>query len=170
MRTGAIFARGSCRALKWMALFGVVFTLGAGAASAQVTVKLAEEVTEGDVTGITVTAKVAVPEGIAAGEITVTATEASPVAGEFQVEENDVVISQPALVLAYPAGPANDDDPDTDLITKATLTGTITVQAVQGRRRRGGREDLHHLRDYRRRRYYGPGRWGGWGAMSWTTS
>ena len=27
MRTGAIFARGSCRALKWMALFGVVFAL-----------------------------------------------------------------------------------------------------------------------------------------------
>ena len=29
MRTGAIFARGSCRALRWMALFGVVFALGA---------------------------------------------------------------------------------------------------------------------------------------------
>ena len=35
MRTGAIFTRGSCRALKWMALFGVVFALGAGSASAQ---------------------------------------------------------------------------------------------------------------------------------------
>ena len=35
MRTGAIFARGSCRALKWMALFGVVFVLGAGQAFAQ---------------------------------------------------------------------------------------------------------------------------------------
>ncbi len=35
MRTGAIFARGSCRALKWMALFGVVFALGAGQAFAQ---------------------------------------------------------------------------------------------------------------------------------------
>ncbi|MCY4505530.1 MAG: hypothetical protein OXG35_01005, partial [Acidobacteria bacterium] len=35
MRTGAIFARGSCRALKWMALFGVVFALGAGSAAAQ---------------------------------------------------------------------------------------------------------------------------------------
>ena len=35
MRTGAIFARGSCRALKWMALFGVVFMLGAGQAAAQ---------------------------------------------------------------------------------------------------------------------------------------
>ncbi|MCY4574873.1 MAG: fibronectin type III domain-containing protein, partial [Gemmatimonadetes bacterium] len=35
MRTGAIFARGSCRALKWMALLGVVFALGAGSAAAQ---------------------------------------------------------------------------------------------------------------------------------------
>ena len=37
MRTGAIFARGSCRALKWMALLGVVFALGGGEALAQVT-------------------------------------------------------------------------------------------------------------------------------------
>ncbi len=35
MRTGAIFARGSCRALKWLALTGVVFALGAASASAQ---------------------------------------------------------------------------------------------------------------------------------------
>ena len=35
MRTGAIFARGSCRALKWMAILGAVFALGAGSAAAQ---------------------------------------------------------------------------------------------------------------------------------------
>ena len=35
MRIGAIFARGSCRVLKWTALFGVVFALGAGQALAQ---------------------------------------------------------------------------------------------------------------------------------------
>ena len=35
MRTGAIFARGSCRALKWMALVGMVFMLGGGSAAAQ---------------------------------------------------------------------------------------------------------------------------------------
>ena len=40
MRIGAIFARGSCRALKWMALFGVVFALGAGSALAQATYDL----------------------------------------------------------------------------------------------------------------------------------
>ena len=36
MRMGAIFARGSCRALKWMALVGVVLVLGSGLAAAQV--------------------------------------------------------------------------------------------------------------------------------------
>ena len=37
MRTGAIFARGSCRALKWMALLGVISVLGVGSAAAQPT-------------------------------------------------------------------------------------------------------------------------------------
>ena len=37
MRTGAIFARGSCRALKWMALLAVVLAVGAGEALAQTT-------------------------------------------------------------------------------------------------------------------------------------
>ena len=35
MSKGAIFARGSCRALRWMALAGMVFALGAGSAAAQ---------------------------------------------------------------------------------------------------------------------------------------
>ena len=35
MRTGAIFARGSCRALKWMALVGMVLALGSGQVLAQ---------------------------------------------------------------------------------------------------------------------------------------
>ena len=47
MRTGAIFARGSCRALKWLALFGVVFALGVGTASAQITIDVPDEVDEG---------------------------------------------------------------------------------------------------------------------------
>ena len=35
MRTGAIFARGSCRALKWMAVLGVLVALGSSQISAQ---------------------------------------------------------------------------------------------------------------------------------------
>ncbi len=37
MRTGAIFARGSCLALKWIALLGIVFALGVGSSAAQST-------------------------------------------------------------------------------------------------------------------------------------
>ncbi|MCY4574722.1 MAG: fibronectin type III domain-containing protein, partial [Gemmatimonadetes bacterium] len=44
MTTGAIFARGSCRALKWLALFGVVFALAAGQAAAQAPVLKVEGV------------------------------------------------------------------------------------------------------------------------------
>ena len=64
MRTGAIFARGSCRALKWMALAGMVFALGAGTALAQVTIKVAADgtatATVGDVTVSEASARVAV--------------------------------------------------------------------------------------------------------------
>ena len=71
MRTGAIFARGSCRALKWMAVFGVVFALGAGQALAQgpeidirsVTVggRTTNTVPEGQLLTVTVTLDTRVP-------------------------------------------------------------------------------------------------------------
>ena len=67
MRTGAIFARGSCRALKWMALVGMVFALGAVEAAAQTTFTAgrmtiaAEDSTEGGSTTVTVTLRAEVP-------------------------------------------------------------------------------------------------------------
>ena len=65
MRTGAIFARGSCQALKWMALFGVVFALGAGGASAQtVTLQGSKTLAEGGAL-VSVTAVVTVPANTA---------------------------------------------------------------------------------------------------------
>ena len=42
MRTGANFARGSCRALKWMALLGALSVLGSAQAAAQPTIEMAE--------------------------------------------------------------------------------------------------------------------------------
>ncbi len=48
MRTGAIFARGSCRALKWMALLGVVFALGAGPVAAQTVEITSIKLVDGD--------------------------------------------------------------------------------------------------------------------------
>ena len=58
MRTGAIFARGSCRALKWLALFGVVFALGAGSAAAQATFTGAEWTPESNMIKINMSAAV----------------------------------------------------------------------------------------------------------------
>ena len=61
MRTGAIFARGSCRALKWMALFGVVFALVAGQAAAQTPATMSSATYTGDtVSPVTVTMSAAV--------------------------------------------------------------------------------------------------------------
>ena len=54
MRTGANFARGSCRALKWMTLLGLLLTLGVGQAAAQVpTVETATYVADSAVVTIT---------------------------------------------------------------------------------------------------------------------
>ena len=62
MRMGAIFARGSCRALKWMAMFGVVFALGAGSAAAQEVTKVElNSYTLDEAGSATVTATVSVP-------------------------------------------------------------------------------------------------------------
>ena len=138
MRIGAIFARGSCRALKWMALFGVLFALGAANASAQVTATLVKELAEGASTNIEVTFKMAVGEGTAAGTFDVTATEAAAVAGEFQVEDGDVVFGNPVTpttataAVSYPAGPADDADTETALTTMVTRTVMIPIQAAQG--------------------------------------
>ena len=65
MRTGAIFARGSCRALKWVALVGMVFALGADQVAAQVKIS-GDKGVKGDEGGrvtITVSADVRVAPG-----------------------------------------------------------------------------------------------------------
>ena len=84
MRTGAIFARGSCRALKWMALLGMVLALGAGQAAAQatelnnamLTIDAADPEEGGSPTTITVTLSAEVPAQTT-GETTVTITLAA---------------------------------------------------------------------------------------------
>ena len=127
MRMGAIFARGSCRALKWMALFGVVFALGAGSAAAQITAKMVESVEEGDAALITVTAKVSYPEGaIGAGTITVTATPAAAGSGEDNTYETQDISLNPGFVtLSYTARTAEATD------RTATLSGSIRVSTVE---------------------------------------
>ncbi len=72
--TGAIFARGSCRVLKWMALFGVVFALVAGHAAAQVKVTVPKTVDEGGRLRISVSADIRVPASGAADTMTIAAS------------------------------------------------------------------------------------------------
>ena len=93
MRTGAIFARGSCRALKWMALVGVVFVLGAGQAAAQTrgetqTLKIASvsiagstarsvTVQEQTTVNVVVTLNEAVADGVNDGSTTASSVDVS---------------------------------------------------------------------------------------------
>ena len=78
MRTGAIFARGSCRALKWMALLGVVFALGTVPVAAQQTLSggtleiEADHSDEGGTTTITVTVSAEVESALTGAETPVT--------------------------------------------------------------------------------------------------
>ena len=74
MRTGAIFARGSCRALKWVALVGMVFALGAGQVAAQETAR--------SLTGATFEIEETTPmEGATSMANTITATLSAEVPG-----------------------------------------------------------------------------------------
>ena len=94
MRTGAIFARGSCRALKWMALVGMVLALGAGQAAAQITVDAPPTLTltEGKAETITVNFE---------GQIAASSTNASEVV--FRVTATDATLSGHLMTVPVPA-------------------------------------------------------------------
>ncbi len=87
MRTGAIFARGSCRALKWMALFGVVFALGAGQAFAQPTLSTTatDHTFEPGTKNITITASELVDGSPPASAFTVMVTPSGGTAKKNEV-------------------------------------------------------------------------------------
>ena len=74
MHVDAVFARGHRRVLKWMALFGAVFALGAGSASAQVTIGDPRTVVEGGRVEIPVSARVDIPAGMASTTVEVSAS------------------------------------------------------------------------------------------------
>ena len=108
MSTGAILARGGCRALKWVALFGAVLALGVGTASAQITVTgpSGDMVNEGDDATYTVTVT-----GYVA-----TSTESTV--------NRDVVV---AVVLPTPTGDTPITGEVTDITTNRGLIATITA-------------------------------------------
>ena len=112
MRTGAIFARGSCRALKWMALFGMVFVLGAAQAAAQITVDDAPtSLTEGEATTITVEFE---------GQIAASSASTSEVI--LRATATNATVSGGLMTVPLPA---NSSTSAVDF-TKATRTFTVT--------------------------------------------
>ena len=130
MRTGAIFARGSCRALKWMALLGVVCALGAGTAAAQLTadeddvkVTVSETVTEGSNGTIVVELTAAIGANQAtSSDVTVTiGLVAKDVDADSPVtnEPADVVLNSGMATITFPAN--TDDDPLEDVVRSVSI-------------------------------------------------
>ena len=120
MRTGAIFARGSCRALKWMALLGVVFALGAVEAAAQLsngTLTIdADDPREGGSTTITVTVSAEVAANTATATtatVTVTATartdgDNTPAEdGDWTLGTDSTDLASETFELVFPANTTN---------------------------------------------------------------
>ena len=150
MRTGAIFARGSCRALKWMALVGVVFVLGAGSAAAQATFTGAEWTPESAVIKINMSAAVWTRGGTETAEdfaVTWTQPAGSSAEGvmhtipsargaattEFTITLDKVVPTAPGTVTVTYTAPTGDDDVndrgilDNSAAHAPTADGTPTV-------------------------------------------
>ena len=130
MRTGAIFARGSCRALKWMAMLGVVFALGAGSAVAQVSVTAPKTVAEAGRATITISAKVSIDAGDPERTVTVTVdvtpqaagtAPAVPGAKATQGEAADSDSAPATVMLTIPANTG-------DAAIKRTVTDTTVWQ------------------------------------------
>ena len=137
MRTGAIFARGSCRALKWMALVGVVFVLGAGSALAQVSVSVPKTVDEAGKLTISLAADVRVPGTVTADvDVSVTVSVAAGIAklseGLTVAELADAVEpdyrapADPALTWTIKAN----NDPDDEAQDRQGLTEEIDIQIL----------------------------------------
>ena len=122
MRTGAIFARGSCRALKWMALLGVVLALGTDQAAAQVTVTLADKtVGEGETVTLTVGGTVTLDASATGGTLTVTPTAAGGTATSTATSADATAIGAfiPATITVPPNATTNP-------VTGHQVSGTIT--------------------------------------------
>ena len=124
MRTGAIFARGSCQALKWMALFGVVFALGAGSAAAQI-LKVTVPDTREDAGVVPVTVEVD-PNGQDPDnsfEVTLTlatdATKAPDLQGETGADTNNL----------YGVGASGPADVSWEGIARGTASPTVLTFA-----------------------------------------
>ena len=132
MRTGAIFARGSCRALKWMALFGVVFMLGVGQVAAQVKTAKITTVDEGGRLMVMVTPEISVPasnDGTTDLTVSVTPAFADPAqvdATKLQTVAEAPDITTTAVTLTWDV-PANTSTTDPSSPSLPTKTATFAI-------------------------------------------
>ena len=152
--------RGSCRALKWMALFGVVFALGAGEAAAQITIDGTAPTTlmEGVGTTINLEIDAEIPTGTNADTMTlsVSGTGVTSTVLRFNVPANSsgsaVDFDETGSIVITPGEDANVDDETsvtltfklndgglqasggTLTVTPATLTVTIEDDDMRGYR------------------------------------
>ena len=136
--TGVNFARGSCcRALKWMApmrmaLFGVVFAVGAGSASAQLTISGTDDntkVLEGNRAAFTIEIKYRQVGGAPARNVVVSSITAGI---SFRDPANLAAGALPiAAAQTDPPGNGNRDGTLGNLITEAEATDfTTAISAV----------------------------------------
>ena len=140
MRTGAIFARGSCRALRWMALFGVVFALGAGEALAQTgtyDLTASDKLTEGQsLVPISVTFSIPaeVPQNDRAGTVAVTVSVRQPSLARIRATQR--VTTMEELHSAIPPvtrAELTTGEPAGELVGQTVLFGTDTDVSWAGR-------------------------------------
>ena len=141
MRTGLGFASGGCRAL---ALFGVVFAVGAGSASAQITISGDQHTTlkEGGQLEWTITVKWRQAVGAGGRTVTVTPRVTAATSGVTTVGGPDAVTqaeisggavdyrasapSNTSIVLPVPAGPTSGTAPSSGTVTR---TYAVTTNA-----------------------------------------
>ena len=132
MRIGSMFARGSCGALKWATLLGVVFALGAGSVSAQVQSGTAKWTkSEGDTLDVSFKVKARTPASFSGGTIVFNvflsgdgvSGSTDPRSGDPTLMEttSDVVAAQ--ATYAVPSGAASTD------LAEATFNASIFINA-----------------------------------------
>ena len=145
MRTGAIFARGSCRALKWAALAGMMLALGAGQAAAQIALvgTAPTSFTEGTGTPIEVEFKgmIGANEVQSVVVLRVTATGAKITDGFIRV---DVPANTGSEAKAFTTVKRTftvtpDSDPDA---ADGTATVTFTLDSAGGLKEADGTTDV----------------------------
>ncbi len=103
MRTGAIFARGSCRALRWMALFGVVFALG-GAQTVVQAQQMRPTIEEAEFEGVKVYVETSEPVRVDANLGTIFALDSATGTASVSHTVSTAASGSDTFEVTFPAG------------------------------------------------------------------